>query len=152
MAENLEGQNLNDKHHRCLSCSAVVVFCIPAKANALHQVCAYSTGIFPCVRAVFIGFYAQGQLFVVNIYTLLLDIVDGFSLEVYLLDPVIFICGALYLSSLFIVGRGLFCGWLCPFGALQEMMGILAEKLRIKQLELSHSTTNGHKKLNMGCL
>ncbi|CAN0588789.1 unnamed protein product, partial [Ectocarpus sp. 12 AP-2014] len=36
----------------------------------------------------FIGFYAQGQLSVVNIYTLFLAIWDGFSLNVFLLDPV----------------------------------------------------------------
>ena len=70
----------------------------------------------------FIGFYAQ-QLSVVNIYTLLLDIVDGFSLEVYLLDPVIFILWALYLSRcLLLVGTIL---WLAlPLRSTSEMMGI----------------------------
>lgn len=84
----------------------------------------------------FIGFYAQGQLSVVNIYTLLLDVTDGFSLEVYLLDPVIFILWSFVFVSLFIVGRGLFCGWLCPFGALQEIMAVIAEKLRIRQIRI----------------
>ncbi len=84
----------------------------------------------------FIGFYAQGQLSVVNIYTLLLDIVDGFSLGVYLLDPVIFILWCFVFISLFVVGRGLYCGWLCPFGALQEMLAIIAEKLKIKQIRV----------------
>ncbi|MDO6806733.1 4Fe-4S binding protein, partial [Wenyingzhuangia sp. 1_MG-2023] len=35
--------------------------------------------------------------------------------------------------SLFIWGRGLFCGWLCPFGALQEMASALAKRLGIRQ-------------------
>jgi len=85
----------------------------------------------------FIGYYSQGQLSVVNIYTLLLSLIDGFTLEVFLLDPIIFILWLFVFISLFIVGRGLFCGWLCPFGALQEIMSVLAKKLNIKQIKIS---------------
>jgi len=84
----------------------------------------------------FIGFYAQGQLSVVNIYTLFLSIRDGFSLNVFLLDPIIFILWSYTFVTLFIWGRGLFCGWLCPFGALQEMAAWLGEKLRLKQVRV----------------
>jgi len=31
-------------------------------------------------------------------------------------------------------GRGAFCGWLCPFGALQELLNNLAKLLRIPQI------------------
>lgn len=85
----------------------------------------------------FIGFYSQGQLSVVNIYTIILSLVQGFNIEVFLLDPVIFILWSFVFVSLFIWGRGMFCGWLCPFGALQEMFGLLAKKLRIKQINIS---------------
>jgi len=84
----------------------------------------------------FIGFYAQGQLSVVNIYTLLLALWDGFSLNVFLLDPVIFILWTYTFVTLFIWGRGLFCGWLCPFGALQEMAAWLGAKLRFRQIKV----------------
>lgn len=84
----------------------------------------------------FIGFYAQGQLSVVNIYTLFLAISDGFSLDVFLLDPVIFILWTYTFITLFIWGRGLFCGWLCPFGALQEMAAWLGEKLQVRQIKV----------------
>ncbi|HEY5717346.1 MAG TPA: 4Fe-4S binding protein, partial [Motiliproteus sp.] len=80
-----------------------------------------------------VGVYAQGQLSVVNIYTLLLNLVDGFDLRLFLLDPVIFILWSFTFVSLFIWGRGLYCGWLCPFGALQELLGWLALKLKIRQ-------------------
>ncbi|MBL0710316.1 MAG: 4Fe-4S binding protein [Colwellia sp.] len=86
---------------------------------------------------VFIGYYSQGQLSVVNIYTLLLSLINGFTLEVFLLDPIIFILWVFVFISLFIIGRGLFCGWLCPFGALQEIFSIVAKKLRIKQIKIS---------------
>jgi transcriptional regulator of nitric oxide reductase len=85
----------------------------------------------------YLGYYSQGQLSVVNIYTLLLSLVDGFTLEVFLLDPIIFILWVFVFISLFLFGRGLFCGWLCPFGALQEMMGLLAKKLSIRQIKIS---------------
>ncbi len=88
----------------------------------------------------FIGFYAQGQLSVVNIYTLLLALYDGFIIEIFLLDPVIFILWCFVFVSLFLFGRGLYCGWLCPFGALQEFAGMLAKKLRIKQIHITPST------------
>jgi len=101
--------------------------------NAMHRI-----RLTMLVFTIFyIGYYSQGQLSVVNIYTLLLSLVDGFRLEVFLLDPIVFILWAFVFVSLFIFGRGLFCGWLCPFGALQEMMGLLAKKLSIRQVKIS---------------
>ncbi|MBY6033978.1 NosR/NirI family protein [Marinobacter daepoensis] len=84
----------------------------------------------------FIGFYAQGQLSVVNIYTLFLALWDDFSLNVFLLDPVIFILWCYTFVTLFIWGRGLFCGWLCPFGALQEMTSWLGQRLGLRQVKV----------------
>ena len=84
----------------------------------------------------FIGFYAQGQLSVVNIYTLFLSIWQGFNINVFLLDPIIFILWVFVFISLFLWGRGLFCGWLCPFGALQEFAALVASKLKIKQIKI----------------
>ena len=81
----------------------------------------------------FIGFYAQGQLSVVNIFTLMLSLYDGFEIGTFLLDPVIFILWSFTFVTLFIWGRGLFCGWLCPFGAMQEMASWLGKKLRLRQ-------------------
>ena len=35
--------------------------------------------------------------------------------------------------SLILLGRGVFCGWLCPFGALQELLGQIGRALRLPQ-------------------
>ena len=87
----------------------------------------------------FIGWYAQGQLSIVNIYPILQSVINGFDLQVYLMDPVLFILWLYVFISLFIVGRGIFCGWLCPFGALQEMVGWVAKRFRIRQYKISFS-------------
>ena len=36
--------------------------------------------------------------------------------------------------SLVLLGRGVFCGWLCPFGAFQELLNRLARFFRVPQL------------------
>jgi len=95
----------------------------------------------------FIGYYSQGQLSVVNIYTLLLSLFNGFTLSVFLLDPIIFILWFFVFISLFLIGRGLFCGWLCPFGALQEILSVLAKKLNIKQIKISPKHHNHAQKI-----
>ena len=81
----------------------------------------------------FIGYYAQGQLSVVNVYTLILAVVDGFDIGVFLLDPILFILWTYTFITLFLFGRGLFCGWLCPFGALQEFASDLGKRLGVPQ-------------------
>ncbi|MCE8017991.1 4Fe-4S binding protein [Halomonas sp. MCCC 1A17488] len=81
----------------------------------------------------FIGFYAQGQLSVVNVFTLLLALYDGFELGPFLLDPVLFVLWSFTFATLFLWGRGLFCGWLCPFGAMQEMASWLGKRLGLRQ-------------------
>jgi len=106
---------------------------LASHVNATHRI-RFTMLIFTIF---YIGYYTQGQLSVVNIYTILLSLANGFRLEVFLLDPVIFILWVFVFISLFIFGRGLFCGWLCPFGALQEMMGLLAKKLSIRQIKIS---------------
>jgi NosR/NirI family nitrous oxide reductase transcriptional regulator len=65
--------------------------------------------------------------------------VTDFDVTVFLLDPIIFILWSFTFISLFLWGRGLFCGWLCPFGVLQEMAASIANKFSLKQLKISPS-------------
>lgn len=95
----------------------------------------------------FIGLYAQGQLSVVNIFTLLLTLGHDFDIRVFLMDPLIFILWSFTFVSLFIWGRGLFCGWLCPFGALQEILGWIAKRLRIRQWKIAERSHQRLQKL-----
>ncbi|MBA1280132.1 regulatory protein NosR [Pseudomonas stutzeri] len=85
---------------------------------------------------VFIGWYALGQLSVVNVLTFVHALVQDFRWELFLTDPVIFILWTFTAASLLLWGRGVFCGWLCPFGALQELINEAARKLKIPQYDV----------------
>lgn len=84
----------------------------------------------------FIGWYSLGQLSVVNVFTFVGAVYTEFHWDLFLLDPVIFILWAFVAMTLLLWGRGIFCGWLCPFGAIQELVNEAARKLNIKQYEL----------------
>jgi len=87
----------------------------------------------------FIGYYAQGQLSIVNITGALQALLAGRSLAFLMFDPMTVSLWAFVLLSLLLWGRGTFCGWLCPFGALQEFVGKLARWLRVPQLRVRHA-------------
>ncbi|MBL9074468.1 NosR/NirI family protein [Tabrizicola sp.] len=88
------------------------------------------------VTLVFLGWYANAQLSVVNLMALFGALISGFSWQAFLLDPLTFILWFSVAASLIFWGRGAYCGWLCPFGALQELTNQIARKLRIPQWTL----------------
>ncbi|WP_211210645.1 transcriptional regulator NosR [Hahella ganghwensis] len=85
---------------------------------------------------VFLGWYALGQLSIVNVLTFVHAVMQDFHWELFLIDPVIFILWTFTAATILLWGRGVFCGWLCPFGALQELINEAARKLRIPQFDL----------------
>jgi NosR/NirI family nitrous oxide reductase transcriptional regulator len=85
----------------------------------------------------FIGWYLLGQLSVVNVFTFTNAIThQDFSWNTFLIDPTMFILWTFVAASLLLWGRGVYCGWLCPFGALQKLVSQAAIKLKIPQFNL----------------
>ncbi len=82
---------------------------------------------------VWLGWIAGGQLSIVHVLNYLQAPFKNLDLGFYLAEPLIVMI-ALYAGiSLLMIGRGVFCGWLCPFGALQELMAQVARALQIPQ-------------------
>ena len=82
---------------------------------------------------VFIGWYAQGQLSILNVTGLVQAVTGGGDLSFLLYDPITLLIWVFVLATAVAWGRGPFCGWLCPFGALQEFVGEAARRLRLPQ-------------------
>ncbi|WP_265943666.1 4Fe-4S binding protein [Dechloromonas sp. A34] len=84
----------------------------------------------------YVGWYAQGQLSIVQVTGALKALKAGQGLASFLYDPISLLLIAFTLFSFVIWGRGTFCGWLCPFGALQEFVGWLARRLHVPRLHI----------------
>lgn len=84
----------------------------------------------------FIGWYAQAQLSIVHLTGAIKSLATGQGLANFLYDPVVLLLIAFTLVTLVVWGRGTFCGWLCPFGALQEFVALAARRLRIRRRRL----------------
>jgi len=79
---------------------------------------------------VWLGWYAGAQLTVINLITYIHTLVTDLA------DPLITILSAFTIAALFLWGRAAFCGWLCPFGALQELVNNAAHRFRVPQLAI----------------
>jgi polyferredoxin len=84
----------------------------------------------------FIGWYALGQLSVLNVLTFVHAAMHDFQWESFLIEPFMFILWSFVAMTLLLWGRGVYCGWLCPFGALQELGFQLAQKLKLPTFEI----------------
>ncbi|ASP47497.1 transcriptional regulator NosR [Cognaticolwellia beringensis] len=91
---------------------------------------------FLVVTVVFIGWAWGGQLSIVNVFTFLQAFMSDFSWDLFLLDPVIFMLWGAAAVTMLLWGRAVYCGWLCPFGALQELINVFARYIKIPQFEL----------------
>ncbi|WP_372840450.1 4Fe-4S binding protein, partial [Phaeovulum sp.] len=91
---------------------------------------------FLTVTLVFLGWYANAQLSVVNLMALTGALMSGFSWDAFLMDPLTFILWFSIAAALIFWGRGAYCGWLCPFGALQELTNRIAKFFHVPQWQL----------------
>jgi NosR/NirI family transcriptional regulator, nitrous oxide reductase regulator len=80
-----------------------------------------------------LGWSAAAQLSVINVLTFADALRTGFQWDTFLLEPLMFILWSYVAVALLFWGRGVFCGWLCPFGALQELANKLARRLNVPQ-------------------
>jgi polyferredoxin len=96
---------------------------------------------------VWLGWIAGEQLSIVNVINYMLAPFRNYDITFYLAEPLMVMIAAYTAVSLILLGRGVFCGWLCPFGALQELLAQIARALRLPQWNPSEAL---NRKLWMG--
>ena len=80
------------------------------------------------VSIVALGFYLKGQPSVVNVFAIFGIAFRQGSWDTFLAEPYLAVGWVFIAATILVWGRSLFCGWLCPYGALQELIF----KLRIR--------------------
>ena len=99
-----------------------------SRHRRLHR---YLRDGFLLFTLVWIGWMASAQLSIVHVVNYLSAPFGDLGLAFYLAEPLIVILSIYTAISLVLLGRGVFCGWLCPFGALQELLARVARALRL---------------------
>ena len=88
---------------------------------------------FLAFTLVWLGWMVHAQPSVVNVLTFVNALITDFKWDYFLMDPLLFILWCSIAAALLFWGRGPFCGWLCPFGALQELSNKVARRLKVPQ-------------------
>jgi len=83
----------------------------------------------------FVGFSAMAQPSITQVLTWFHSLLFQWKWELFLSDPLIFVFWVFIIVTVFIWGRGFFCGWLCPFGSLSELLFRLGRLVGLKRFQ-----------------
>lgn len=83
----------------------------------------------------YVGFYLMAQPSITQVLTWFHSILFKWQWDLFLTDPFIFLFWIFIIVSTFFWGRGMFCGWLCPYGSMSELIYNAARKLGLKRYQ-----------------
>ncbi len=113
-----------------------VIFFVQNKVTTSEKRTNMIRNIFLVFTVLWIGFWESAQLSIVNVLTFINVLMDKFNWSYFLLEPMTFILWGSVAVILVLWGRGVYCGWLCPFGALQELLNKTAQFLKVPQVKV----------------
>lgn len=83
----------------------------------------------------FAGWYEMAQPSITQVLTVIHSLFGGWNIGLFLSDPFIFVFWIVIVVTVIVWGRGLFCGWMCPFGSMSEMLYKVARAIGLKKLQ-----------------
>lgn len=83
----------------------------------------------------FVGFGLLAQPSITQVLTWFHSLLFKWTWELFLSDPFIFLFWIFIIVTTFVWGRGLFCGWLCPFGSLSELLYKIGGAVGLKRFQ-----------------
>ena len=90
---------------------------------------------FWAISMAWIGFGLMAQPSITQVLTWFHALLFQWTWSLFLSDPFIFLFWIFIIVTVFLFGRGLFCGWMCPFGSLQESIFKIAKALGLKRFQ-----------------
>lgn len=87
----------------------------------------------------FVGFYLMAQPSITQVLTWFHALLFQWTWELFLTDPFIFLFWIFIIITVFLWGRGLFCGWMCPFGSLSELLYKIGGAIGLKRFQFKLS-------------
>lgn len=81
------------------------------------------------------GFFLKAQPSITQVLTWFHEILFSWEWSLFLSDPFVFIFWWFIIISVFFWGRGMFCGWLCPYGALSEITHKIGRAIGLKRFQ-----------------
>jgi NosR/NirI family transcriptional regulator, nitrous oxide reductase regulator len=85
----------------------------------------------------FVGFGLMAQPSITQVLTWFHALLFRWEWQLFLSDPFVFLFWVFIIATVFVWGRGLFCGWVCPFGSLSEMLYKLGGVLGLKRWQFA---------------
>lgn len=83
----------------------------------------------------FVGFYLMAQPSITQVLAWFHSILFKWEWELFLTDPFLFLFWWFIIITTFFWGRGMFCGWMCPYGAMTSIAFRVAGALGLARFQ-----------------
>lgn len=131
------------RHHRYRVAALLVLLLLVAGVFAARR---WSTGKMARLKRLHLaalllalfggGLWLRAQPSVTQVMTLVGSLLHGWHWGLFLSEPLLFVSWIFIALVTVVWGRGVYCGWLCPYGALTELLFKAGRLLRLPDLEL----------------